>query len=117
MRTSEYTNQISYFHKRFHIGYTTHMESVLLLHVLAMSASLVVTIISLVIAALGIRIKTSVLRTNVAVTVVGIACGVALIAAAPLGIQCIVLSAYTAGFWAAMSYVSRRNAQLTLSAS
>lgn len=93
------------------------MESVLLIHVLAMSASLVVTIISLVIAALGVRIKPSILRTNIAVTAVGIACGVALIATAPLGIQCIVLSAYTAGFWAAMSYVSRRNAQLTVSAS
>ena len=93
------------------------MESVLLVHVLAMSASLVVTAISLVVAVLGVRIKTSVQRTNITVTAIGITCGVALIATAPLSIQCIVLSAYAAGFWAAMSYISRRNAQLALSAS
>lgn len=89
------------------------MEIILPFHVVLMSASIVMTAGSLVAAVCGVKVATMFQHTNLGVTTAGILSGLILIATAPLGMSCVILTAYVAAFWLASRYVANRTTQLT----
>lgn len=85
------------------------MTTILALHIVLMSASLVATSVMTIAAAASMFVRPSLVRANALMTGIGVLAGVVMIAQNPIGIRCAALFAYLAAFSAAYVYVRRKN--------
>lgn|GEM_PF-1412917 len=82
------------------------------LHIILMIISLIVTIGSVIMTARGRTVRTEIMRSNLIITITGLGAGAILLFTAPLGVRCLVLSAYLVAFGLAYRYMSRAQATL-----
>lgn len=88
------------------------MTTLLALHVILMSLSLLGAMAMLGRAMLSKGTPNMFLTANVFGTSVGITIGAVLLLNHPLDIRCVLLTSYLIAFWLAHSFVKRRNLQL-----
>lgn len=88
------------------------MNTLLILHIVLMTVSLIATIGSTAASVFGFVIPNKFTATNITATGIGIAAGAVLLLHAPIGANCAVLLAYTALFTAAQVLITRRNQRL-----
>ncbi|MDB5165680.1 MAG: hypothetical protein JWM00_570 [Candidatus Saccharibacteria bacterium] len=89
------------------------LSLVLSLHIILMIISLVTTISAVVITVSGRRIHSAIMRSDLAVTAVGLTAGTVLLLSAPLSVRCLMLVSYLAAFAYAYRLVTHAQAALT----
>ena len=87
----------------------------LIAHITLMSISLIATLCMVFASLLDISVSRSLIRSNLAVTIVGIGSGVLLLTQTVIDFKCILLGAYLIAFAAAYRYVTVRNQRLATS--
>jgi hypothetical protein len=96
--------------KTIRLNRKKNMYSILLsLHITFMIVSLATTIGAVLTVALGRRVSTLVMRSDLVVTVVGIAAGAVLLLTAPLSVRCLMLVTYLGVFTLAYRFMVRAN--------
>lgn len=91
------------------------MHTLIFVHVILLSISIIATISATSAAVFGVRIPKLLTKINITLTTIGIAAGVGLLADKPLDMRCALLTAYLVMFMFAQAYIYRRNRQLAAS--
>ena len=88
------------------------MTFILVAHIVLMLISATATAGMTIAAATSHVVRPAFIRSNVAITVTGILCGIALLFTQPIGAKCALLFTYMLAFAATYAFVSRRNQSL-----
>ena len=89
------------------------MTTIVFLHILLMSTSLILTTGMAASALTGYRVNTVFMRASAGITASGIAFGVALLLTQPLDTKCAVLLGFVLMFTAIYAFTSKRNQVLS----
>lgn len=91
------------------------MAALLSLHIVLMTLSLIGTAGMAAASLSSVKIGTSFMRANIAVTTAGTLSGMALLLVEPIGVKCLMLASYVVVFALTYRFASRRNQLLAVS--
>lgn len=91
------------------------MSFLLLSHIIMFSMSLLMTSTGMIISAAGRSVPHRIMSLNLAITLLGVATGAALLLSKPLGTYCAMLLGYVSVFALTQRFMARRNQRLASS--